>query len=53
MQSTGSGFTLSQPLQVHPGNLAGWQQVQFVFGATGTNGDAPVYDFYVDPRMSR
>lgn len=53
MQGSGSGFTLSAPLQVHPGNLAGWQQVQFLFGATGTKGDAQVYNFYVDPRMSR
>ncbi len=53
MQGAGSGFTLSKPLQVHPGNLAGWQQVQFLFGATGTKGDAKVYNFYVDPRMSR
>jgi hypothetical protein len=53
IQGSGSGFTLSAPLQVHPGNLAGWQQVQFLFGATGTGGDAQVYNFYVDPRMSR
>lgn len=53
MQGSGSGFSLSAPLQVHPGNLAGWQQVQFLFGATGAKGDAKVYNFYVDPRMSR
>lgn len=53
MQGTGPGFTLSQPLQVHPGNLDGWQIVQFLFGATGSGGDGQIYNFYVDPRMLR
>ncbi|HLI60545.1 MAG TPA: hypothetical protein VKV21_12870 [Solirubrobacteraceae bacterium] len=49
----GSGFTLSQPVQIHPGNLAGWQQVQFLFEATDTGGDVQMYDLSVDPRMLR
>jgi hypothetical protein len=53
MQGTGSGFTLSQPLQVNPGNLPGWQIVQFLFGATGSGGDSQIYNFFVDPRCSR
>jgi hypothetical protein len=53
MQGSGSSFSLSQPLQVHPGNLAGWQLVQFVFGATGSSSDGQIYNFYVDPRMCR
>jgi hypothetical protein len=39
----------SQPLDLHPGNLYGWQQEVFTLtgGAKGT--DAQVYNFYVDP----
>jgi hypothetical protein len=51
IQGTGSGFSLSSPLQVHPGNQSGWQMVQFIFGATGNGGDGQIYNFYVDPRM--
>lgn len=46
-----SGWTPSSTLTVHPGNLPGWQIVQFVFANVST-GDAKLYDFYVDPRMS-
>jgi hypothetical protein len=53
LAGSGSGFTLSQPLQVHPGNLPGWQIVQFVFATTGSGGDGQIYNFYVDPRMLR
>jgi hypothetical protein len=53
IQGTGAGFSLSQPLQVHPGNQTGWQMVQFIFGSTGSAGDGQIYNFYVDPRMSR
>ena len=52
LQGTGSGFDLSTPLQVYPGNQPGWQMVQFIFGSTGAGADGQVYDFYVDPRMS-
>lgn len=38
-------------VQVHPGNLPGWQVVQFVFVNLSV-GDLQLYDFYVDPRMS-
>jgi hypothetical protein len=39
----------SQPLNLHPGNLFGWQEEVFTLtgGARGT--DAQVYNFYVDP----
>ena len=53
MQGSATGFSLSQPLQVNPGNKPGWQMVQFVFGTTGTAGDGQLYNFYVDPRMGR
>jgi hypothetical protein len=52
VQGAGTQFRLSQPLQVHPGNQAGWQMVQFIFGSTGS-GDGKLYNFYVDPRMCR
>jgi hypothetical protein len=45
-----SGWKLSPPIQVHPGNLAGWQLVQFTFVSQG-KGNAEMYNFYVDPRM--
>ncbi len=41
----------SPQFEVHPGNLSGWQVVQFVF-ANLSGGNAELYDFYVDPRMS-
>ncbi len=41
----------STPFQVHPGNLPGWQLVTFTFSNTGL-GNAVMYDFYIDPRMS-
>src|SRR5581483_3393791 len=41
----------SSLLQVHPGNLPGWQVVQFVIINSSLLGDAQLYNFYVDPRM--
>ncbi len=52
----GNGWSLSDSFQVHPGDLAGWQIVQFTFAASaGDNGnsDAEMYNFYIDPRMGR
>lgn len=49
---TGSStWAPSVAFQVHPGNLSGWQVVQFVFANTSKR-DVQLYDFYVDPRMS-
>ena len=53
MQGSGTGFDLSSPLQVNPGTKPGWQMVQFIFGSTGTGADGQIYNFFVDPRMSR
>jgi hypothetical protein len=47
----GSTWAPSGVVQVHPGNLPGWQVVQFVF-ANVSLGNLELYDFYVDPRMS-
>ncbi|MGO9899031.1 MAG: hypothetical protein ACLP0J_04920 [Solirubrobacteraceae bacterium] len=52
--SSAEVWQLSSPLQVHPGNLPGWQLVRFTFTdtAVGVNTDSLIYDFYIDPRMS-
>ncbi len=47
----GTGWTLSNPFQVHPGNLPGWQMVQFTLVPGGKTSDFQIYNFYVDPRM--
>jgi hypothetical protein len=47
-----SSWSLSDPLEVHPGLLPGWSLVRFVFADESRGGDAQIYNFYVDPRMS-
>ena len=42
-------WTDSPPLQLHPGNLYGWQQEVFTLSNNGKATDAQVYNFYVDP----
>jgi hypothetical protein len=39
----------SQPLNLHPGNLYGWQQETFKLTGGDNGTDAQVYNFYVDP----
>jgi hypothetical protein len=39
----------SQPLNLHPGNLYGWQQETFTLTGGDKGTDAQVYNFYVDP----
>jgi hypothetical protein len=39
----------SQPLNLHPGNLYGWQQETFTLTGGDNGTDAQVYNFYVDP----
>ncbi len=46
-----SDWTLSDPVNVQPSNLPGWQVVQFTFIPGGQKSDFQVYNFYVDPRM--
>jgi hypothetical protein len=46
-----SSWTLSDPLNIHPGNLPGWQLVRFTFVPGGKSSDFQVYDFYVDPHL--
>jgi hypothetical protein len=40
----------SQPLDLHPGQLYGWQHEVFTLTGGDKGSDAQVYDFYVDPR---
>ena len=39
----------SQPLQLHPGNLYGWQEETFTLTGGDKGSDVQVYNFYVDP----
>lgn len=44
----------TQPLDLHPGDLYGWQQEVFTLtGGPKGSTDAQVYDFYVDPHSFR
>jgi hypothetical protein len=51
IQGDGAGWSASDPFDVHPGSLPGWQMVRFIFKATGFTGHARLYNFYIDPRM--
>ena len=48
-----SDWTASNPFNVHPGNVPGWQLVQFTLTAGGKSSDFQIYNFWVDPRMGR
>jgi hypothetical protein len=48
-----SVWTVSNPLNIHPGDLPGWQLVRFTFVPGGKSSDFQVYDFWVDPMMRR
>jgi hypothetical protein len=45
-----SQWTNSQPLDLHPGNLYGWQEETFTLTGGSNGSDAQVYNFWVDPR---
>jgi hypothetical protein len=38
-------------VNIHPGNLPGWQLVRFALTPGGKSSDFQVYDFWVDPHM--
>ncbi len=46
-----TNWTLSTPINIHPGNLPGWQLVRFALTPGGRTSDFQVYDFWVDPHM--
>ncbi len=45
----GTEWTLSDPVNLQPENLSGWQSVKFTLIPGGQSSDFQVYDFYVDP----
>jgi hypothetical protein len=46
-----TAWTLSNPLNVQPSNLRGWNIARFTFIPGGNRSRFQMYDFYVDPRM--
>jgi hypothetical protein len=46
-----SAWTLSNPFNIHPGNLPGWQLMRFTLVPDGKSSDFQVYNFYVDPHL--
>ena len=46
-----TAWTASDPVNVQPGKLSGWQPARFTFIPGGQTSDFQIYDFYVDPRM--
>jgi hypothetical protein len=53
VHGTQSDWTASNPFNVHPGNVPGWQLVQFTLTAGGKSSNFQIYNFWVDPRMGR
>jgi hypothetical protein len=50
IQASSSGWSVSDPFNLEPGTLPGWQLVQFTITADKKY-DTKLYNFYVDPRM--
>jgi hypothetical protein len=46
-------WSLSDPVNIQPNKLPGWQPVRFTLVPGGTTSEFQVYDFYVDPRLMR
>jgi len=53
VHGAGSAWALSTPVNIHSAPLPGWALVRFKFVAGGTTSRFQVYNFWVDPRMSR
>ncbi len=51
VHGTQSDWTASHSFNVHPGNLPGWQLVQFTLTAGGQSSDFQIYNLWIDPRM--
>lgn len=47
----GSTWGVSRAIQLHAGNLSGWQEAQYTFSAPTNGGNVELYDLYVDPRF--
>lgn len=48
-----SDWTLSDSVNVQPSNTTGWQLVRFTLVPGGKSSDFQIYNFWLDPRMSR
>jgi hypothetical protein len=46
-------WTMSDPVNVQPANITGWQLVRFTLVPAGIKSDYQIYNFWLDPRMSR
>ena len=46
-------WTMSDPVNVQPANTTGWQLVRFTLLPAGIKTDYQIYNFWLDPRMSR
>ena len=53
IQGTAANWTLSDPVNLQPNDVAGWQVVRFVLTPGGTSSDFRIYNFYVDPYSKR
>jgi hypothetical protein len=49
IQSNNASWTLSNPLQLQPGNVAGWQIVRLTLVPEGPRSEYQVFDLELDP----
>ena len=50
---SGTAWELSDPINLQPSSISGWQLVKFTVAAAGKNSRSQVYDFWVDPFARR
>jgi hypothetical protein len=53
VHGSGTAWTLSDPVNMQPNNLAGWQPVRITLIPGGKTSDFQVYNLDIDPRMCR
>jgi hypothetical protein len=46
-------WSLSAPVKVVVGPMTGWHEARFTLVGTGTSADTQIYNFAIDPRLSR
>jgi hypothetical protein len=46
---SGSAWNLSDPINLQPSSVSGWQLVKFTLVAGGKSSRSQIYDFWVDP----
>ena len=52
IKGSGGSWSLSRTVNIHPGNVSGWQLAQFTFIPHGnSSSEYRIYNFFVDPRM--